>query len=70
MQSAWLANVASIALAKPFVHGLCWSELTDAPNAVAATGLVTAGGVAKPALERFASIRTALAEGRSWVTPQ
>lgn len=69
MQSVWLANVAAIALAKPFVHALCWSELADAPSG-APTGLVSAGGQPKPALERLASIRAALAEGKPWATPQ
>lgn len=69
IQSAWLANFASIALAKPFVHALCWAALADAPGAPAATGLVTANGAPKPALERLASIRGALAEGRSWISP-
>jgi hypothetical protein len=68
VQAAWLSNVAAVALAKPFVHGLCWAELADAPGAPVSTGLVSATGTAKPALERLAGIRTALAEGRPWAT--
>ncbi|HZW11528.1 MAG TPA: endo-1,4-beta-xylanase [Phycisphaerales bacterium] len=68
VQAAWLANVAAIALAKPFVHGLCWAELADPPGAPASTGLVSAAGTPKPALERLAGIRTALAEARPWPT--
>lgn len=69
MQSAWLANVASVILAKPFVHGLCWADLSDPPGAADGIGLVRSNGQPKPALERLASIRTALAESRSWITP-
>ena len=69
MQSAWLANVATVALAKPFVHGLCWTDLADPPGAGRMLGLVSATGQPKPALERLASIRTALNEGRSWAPP-
>lgn len=68
MQSAWLANVASVVLAKPFVHGMCWAELADAPGAEAGLGLVKDTAAAKPAMERFAGIRRSLAAGQSWIT--
>ncbi len=70
MQTAWLANVASVVLAKPFVQGLCWSELADAPGTPAGVGLVSASGVPKPSLDRLASIRSAMVEGQSWITPE
>lgn len=66
MQTAWLANVAAVALAKPFVQGLCWSELADQPSAPP-LGLLTPPATPKPALERLITIRRALAEGRSWI---
>lgn len=69
MQSAWLANVASVVLAKPFVQGLVWADLADPPGGAGGLGLVRPDGVAKPALERFAGIRKALVEKRSWITP-
>lgn len=68
MQTAWLANVASVVLAKPFVQGLCWADLADAPGTPPGLGLVNASGTPKPALERFAGIRTSMIEGRSWIT--
>lgn len=68
MQSAWLANVTSVALAKPFVHGLCWAELADAPGAASCLGLVSDTSAAKPAMERFAGIRRSMAAGKSWIT--
>ncbi len=68
MQSAWLANVTSVVLAKPFVHGLCWAGLADPPGAPAGLGLVGPTATAKPALERFAGIRRSMVEGQSWIT--
>lgn len=68
MQSAWLANVASVVLAKPFVHGMCWAELADPPGAEAGLGLVKDTAAAKPAMDRFAGIRRSLAAGQSWIT--
>ena len=70
MQTAWLANVASVILAKPFVQGLCWADLADAPGSVPGLGLVNATGSPKPALERLASIRHNMVEGKSWITPE
>lgn len=69
IQTAWLANVASVVLAKPYVLGLNWADLTDPPGAAPSLGLVSADGAPKPALERLAGIRRALLEGRSWITP-
>ncbi|MBK7405463.1 MAG: endo-1,4-beta-xylanase [Phycisphaerales bacterium] len=66
MQSAWLANVASVILAKPFVHGLCWTELSDGPISHS-MGLASATGQPKPSMERLISIRNALTEARSWM---
>lgn len=70
MQSAWLANVASVVLAKPFVHGMCWAELADAPGADAGLGLVKDTAAAKPAMDRFAGIRRSLVAGQSWITTE
>ena len=70
MQTAWLANVASVALAKPFILGLCWAELADAPGSPPGLGLVNADGTPKPALDRLASIRRALLESRTWIIPE
>jgi hypothetical protein len=69
IQSAWLANVASVVLAKPFVLGLNWADLADAPGAAPSLGLVNADGAPKPALDRLASIRKALLDSRSWINP-
>ena len=70
MQTAWLANVASVALAKPYVFSLTWADLADAPGATPGLGLVQADGTPKPSLERLATIRRALLESRSWITPE
>jgi hypothetical protein len=70
MQTAWLANVTSVVLAKPFVQGLCWADLADAPGSPPGFGLVNASGTPKPALERLASIRKAMLEGESWIAPE
>ncbi len=68
IQSAWLSNVASIALSKPFVQGLCWSRLMDpARQGAPAIGLVHADGSPKPALERFAGLRNALRSATPWL---
>lgn len=68
-QAEWLAHAVSIAASKPFVHSVCWQDLTDAPlpGEPPACGLMTESGSPKPAAARFAEIRKALQARRSAV---
>jgi len=61
------ATELAIALAKPFVHSVCWHELYDTarPAEMHAGGVITQAGAAKSAVIRLAEIRRALREGRS-----
>lgn len=66
-QAEWLSKAMAIALAKPFVHSVCWSELTDASARPEAPdcGLMTATGQPKAALARLIDLRASLNEGRT-----
>jgi hypothetical protein len=51
-------RLASLAIAKPYVHGFIWNEFSDAvPHEFAHAGLFDADGKAKPALQRLAALR-------------
>jgi len=67
VQADWLGEAMGIALAKPFVHSVCWHELYDtaAPAEMPAGGVISQAGAAKLAVIRLAEIRRALREGRS-----
>jgi hypothetical protein len=68
-QALWMTQALTIALAKPYVHSVCWQELSDstsnAPPEMPSGGLMKADGATKPALMRLAQIRTAMREGKS-----
>ncbi|MFZ4574585.1 MAG: endo-1,4-beta-xylanase [Phycisphaerales bacterium] len=70
-QADWLTYVMTIACSKPFVQSVCWQELSDSFSPTAEMllgGLMSGGGVAKPALTRMAQIRQAMREGKSPAT--
>jgi GH35 family endo-1,4-beta-xylanase len=61
VQSSWTARMFGIALSKPFVESVVWTDLYDHPAAEPAHGgLVTATGQPKPALGRLISARKTL----------
>lgn len=71
VQADWLAQVFGVCLAKPYVQGVCWQELTDAGSAADMPfgGLLNETGAAKPAAKRLQEIRQALRERRSPLPP-
>lgn len=61
MQSRWVARVFALALSKPFVESVFWTDLYDHPEApLAGAGLIDAEGRPKPALARLIGIRRRL----------
>jgi hypothetical protein len=59
-QAAWAASFASLALCKPYVHGVRWAHFSDAdPHAFPHCGLVDRQGQPKPALQALADLRGA-----------
>ena len=65
-QAEWMNEVMSVALAKPYVHSVCWHELYDTLDApeMQTGGLISQAGAAKPALATLAELRTCVREGR------
>jgi hypothetical protein len=61
-QVSWMTQALAVAAAKPFVHSVCWHELYEpqTPSANHYTGLIDAGGAAKPSLWRLGEIRKAV----------
>jgi hypothetical protein len=57
-QAEWLQAVGSMVAGKPYVQTVLWQGLVD--EADATTGLLTAQGVAKPALAALRGLREAL----------
>lgn len=66
LQADWLASATAVALAKPFVHSVCWQELSDASaqHEMSSGGILQADGTPKPAFRAMMQIRQALREGR------
>jgi len=65
-QADWAQNVLAICLSKPYVHSVCWQELTDADSVeMPYGGLLDANDRPKPALGKLAQFRAALRAGRS-----
>jgi len=68
-QAAWMTQALGVICSKPYVHGVCWHDLADAPSGDSSEmphgGLITAGGHQKPALTRLAQVRQAVREGKS-----
>ncbi|MFM9996721.1 MAG: endo-1,4-beta-xylanase [Phycisphaerales bacterium] len=71
-QAEWLSRAVAIAASKPFVHGVCWQDLTDAalPGEAPWCGLLTEAGVPKPAAGRFAEILKSLQAKKPPHVPQ
>jgi hypothetical protein len=70
VQSDWLTQVLAIACSKPYVHSVCWQELSDSPGDAQSPempfgGLLNASGAPKPAYHKFTQFRQAVHEGRS-----
>jgi hypothetical protein len=59
-QQAWIARYLPLILAKPYVHGVLWSQLRDyEPHDFPHGGLFDLRRHPKPALRTLASIRQA-----------
>ncbi len=60
-QSRWMSRVFAVAMSKPFVETLVWSELYDHDGSdLPAAGLVTDTGHVKPVLRRLVNTRKRL----------
>ena len=61
VQSRWVSRVFAIAMSKPYVETVVWSDLVDHPEAVLpGGGLVSATGKPKPVLQRLVNMRKRL----------
>ena len=61
VQSRWVSRAFSIAMSKPFVESVIWSDLYDHPSSdLPGAGLVDASGRTKPALQRLVGMRKRL----------
>jgi len=61
LQARWATRALAIALSKPFVESVFWADLFDHEQMeVAASGLITADGRARPALKQLVSMRRRL----------
>jgi hypothetical protein len=59
-QADWAGAFVGLALCKPYVRGVYWSQLSDArPHPLPHCGLIDAAGQARPALEPLARLREA-----------
>jgi hypothetical protein len=57
-QAEWAEAFCTLALCKPFVQGVQWTQLSDVgPHPFPHCGLVDAAGVAKPATQRLRDLR-------------
>ncbi|MHC4219931.1 MAG: endo-1,4-beta-xylanase [Planctomycetota bacterium] len=60
-QSRWMSRVFAVAMSKPFIETLVWTDLFDHPQSeLPSGGLVSAAGRAKPVLQRLISTRKRL----------
>ena len=61
VQSRWVARAFSIAMSKPYVESVIWSDLYDHPGSeLPGAGLVDSAGRTKPALQRLVGARKRL----------
>lgn len=61
IQSSWVGRVFAMAMSKPYVESLIWSDLFDHVGASGAhTGLISEEGRGKPALQRLVGVRKRL----------
>ena len=58
-QAEFLADAASVALSKPYVHSVCWQSLLDEAGG-AASGLIAPDGTVRPAAKAMAALRAGL----------
>jgi hypothetical protein len=57
-QADWAESYAAIALCKPSVHGVYWTQFSDAePHQFPHAGLLDVGGALKPAIQRLRGLR-------------
>lgn len=65
-QADWLRAYASVAMSKPYIETVCWQELCDPSGAteMRTGGLLDRRAQARPALERFRTLRSAIMAGR------
>jgi GH35 family endo-1,4-beta-xylanase len=60
-QSRWMSRVFAVAISKPFIETLVWTDLYDHPHAdLPAGGLLSNSGRAKPVLRRLINTRRRL----------
>ena len=60
-QSRWVSRMFSVAMSKPFVESICWSELIDHPGAeIPTSALLTDAGKPRPALAKLVNMRKRL----------
>ncbi len=64
-QADWASAYLAVALAKPFVQSVCWQDLADPPAGaeMPGGGLATPAGAPRPAFDRLAELRAAIAKG-------
>jgi len=61
VQSRWVGRMFAIAMSKPFVESVFWTDLFDHPDArLPLAGLITAEGKPKPAFTRLVTARRRL----------
>jgi hypothetical protein len=61
LQARWGAHLFAIALSKPHIETIFWSDLYDHDDAdLAASGLITADGRTRPVLQRLIALRKRL----------
>lgn len=72
-QAEWLADIATLALSKPYVQSVCWQSLYDTHTIVELrhAGLFRADGTPKSASKRAAEFRAAIKDRRlpATITP-
>ncbi len=57
-QAKWISRVFAVALSKPFVESIFWTDLFDHPRAeLPGAGLINDAGQPKPALQKLVSLR-------------
>lgn len=71
-QAAWMLAAGALIASKPYVHSLCWQDLSDPTLATPAEmpfgGMLTAQGQPKAILSKFALLRKAVKDGK-WPLP-
>ena len=61
LQSRWISRMFAVAMSKPFVESIFWSDMVDHDEAeLLNAGLIDSDGKPKPALQRLVSMRKKL----------